>query len=572
MAGKATIKVLIAASEFEPFTNIGHLGRVVQNISTAVNNRAGGAGDLTGQESGAVSGPAGQSGDKSPAGKKNRRAAVQPEDIEARVVIPKYAGINKKFMESAKPLLEFDAALGRRVYPCSVYEIIYRGVYVYMISCGSYFDREHVYSTVVDDVERYSCFCNAVLAMLSRIDFQPDIIQCHDWQMSYIPTLYKTSRSRRYSDKDIKTLYVIHSMQYQGVCSRYEMLDLLDLPSEFFTPSTLEFYGQANSLKGGLLFSDWLATVSPNHAREIQHTYYGENLEGIIRARSSEITGIMCGIDPKIYDPASDEWIFSKYDASSFKEGKTKNKLWLQEQLGFKPDADIPLMLVIYDELDYDKGIDLVKFVFDDIMSLGVQLIIAGKGKSDYHDFFLAKVAEYHDKVAYVSYNRVVWDDEKWIGIDGGRDGQNACGQESYMYAGNAGQADAGAPDERRCFCETILFSGSDMLLRPSRIEPCGEKHLIALKYGTLPIVRETGGLKDVVVSYDSETGAGNGFMFFNYNAHDMLYTVNRAVDVFIKERGAFDRMAVAGMAINSTWDAAADEYIGIYREFGVAR
>jgi starch synthase len=533
MAEKAVTKVLIAASEFEPFTNIGHLGRVVSYLSVALNNAAKADGEDGCQR-----------------------------DIDLRVVLPRYAGIPHKYLDAAKPLCEFAATLGRRTYPCSVSRTIYRGVIVYFVSCGNYFEQNQVYSTVGDDVERFSCFCNAVLVMLPRIGFIPDIIQCHDWQMSYIPTLYKTNRSRRASDISLKTLFVIHSMQYQGICSRYDMLDLLDLSSEFFTSSTLEFYGQANSLKGGLIFSDRLVTVSPNYAREIQHAYYGENLEGIIRSRSYDISGVLCGIDPQVYNPATDMRIHEKYDADTIHERKQKNKLRLQELLGFDQNEDIPLIIVISDELDYDKGVDLIKFVFDDIVGLGIQLVIASKGKSDYHDFFKAKSGEYESRVAYVRYNGgIFWDGEKW-----------SSWEEFYKDNGLTNYLEKDPSDTFCSMTETMLICGSDLLLRPSRIEPCGEKHLIALKYGTLPIVRETGGLKDAVVSYNSESGEGNGFSFFNYNAHDMLFTIGRAVDIFKNDREAWQKLVGAAMKVNRTWDDAAAEYTAIYKSLSEAR
>ncbi|MDR3121311.1 MAG: glycogen synthase [Clostridiales bacterium] len=498
MAERTKPKVLIAASEFEPFTSIGHLGRVVSNLSAALSKR-----------------------------------------IDVRVVIPKYASIPKKYSDGAKQVCEFEATLGRRTYPCKVYQTQFRGVTLYLVSAGSYFDRDQVYSSVVDDIERYSCFCNAVLGMLVRIDFAPDVIQCHDWQLSYIPILHRTNRSRRASDRDFRTLFVIHSMQYQGICTRYDMLDLLDLSSEFFTPATLEFYGQANSLKGGLLFSDRLLTVSASYAREIQHAYYGENLEGIIRSRSADVTGILCGIDTSIFNPKTDDTIHMKYDAATVLANKPKNKRYLQKLLGFEQNPEIPLLIIISDILDYDKGMDLIKFVFDDIMALGVQVILACKGKTDYHEFFTAKAVQYPGRVSYSRYRGDMAQEAGLAGCD--------------LENGNGNVT------------ETMLICGSDALLRPSRIEPCGEKHLLALKYGTLPIVRETGGLKEVVVSLNDDTGEGNGFSFFNYNAHDMLYTIQRALTVYKNDRATWNRLIGAAMRLDFTWDGTAEKYLDVY-------
>ena len=553
-------KVLIAATEFEPLTNVGHLGRAVMNLSVALNRYSGAAhkapanGERSvlanNEKSVQANGEKSVLADNEKSVQANGEKSVQANgdplcETDVRVVIPRYSSIPKKFLSAARRVCDFTASLGRRTYACTVHITDYRGVWVYLLSCADYFKGEHVYSSVGDDVERYSCFCNAVLKMLPKIEFEPDVIQCHDWQMSFIPTLLKTGGSRRAHDEALKTLFVIHSMQYQGVCSRYEMLDMLDLSSDFFTPSTLEFYGEANSLKGGLLFSDKLATVSRNYASEIQHAYYGENLEGIIRVRSADLRGILCGIDPEIYNPATDERVYVNYDASTLPENKPANKRRLQELLGFEGGADTPLIIIIADELDFDKGMDLIKFVFDDIAALGVQLVIASRGETGYHDFFMQKAGEYKGKVAYVRFNGgLYWDGEKWAGWD-------------ELYGGGA--------EAHKPLSETMLISGSDMLLRPSRVEPCGEKHLIALKYGTLPIVRETGGLKDAVEPYNAETGAGNGFTFFNYNAHDMLYTLKNAVSVYNDDKPAWNRMTLAAMSVNVTWDAAAAEYMEIY-------
>ncbi|MDR1438570.1 MAG: glycogen synthase [Clostridiales bacterium] len=479
------VKVLIAASEFEPFTNIGHLGRVVANLARALGKR-----------------------------------------IDARAVIPLYAAIPREYTESITMLHEFEATLGRRSYRCRIYSTVSNGVTVYLVSAGDYFEQGRVYTSVVDDVERFACFSHAVLCMLFHIDFEPDIIQCHDWQMSYIPILIATNHHRHAYKKDYKIVSVIHSMQFQGICSRYDMLDRLDLPGDYFSPASLEFYGQANSLKGSLLYSDKLVTVSENYASEIQHAYYGENLEGIIRSRSADVAGIMCGIDTALYNPETDPALCANYTAKTRAKGKPENKLMLQKMLGLKRGRDLPLVVVTSDNLDFDKGMDLIKHVFYDIIGLGVQLVFASKGAiADYHDFFTAKALEFPQQVAYSMYNGDV--------------------------------------------AETMFIGGADLLLRPSRIEPCGEKHLIALRYGTVPIVRETGGLKDIVSPLNDDTGEGNGFSFFNYNAHDMLYTLDRALRVYKGDPATWDRLIGRGMATLLSWDDTAEKYLGVYRALG---
>ncbi|MDR1440422.1 MAG: glycogen/starch synthase, partial [Clostridiales bacterium] len=274
--------------------------------------------------------------------------------------------------------------------------------------------------------------------------------------------------------------------------------------------------------KGGLLFSDKLVTVSESYASEIQHAYYGENLEGIIRNRARDVTGIMCGIDNELYDPETDPGLCANFSAKTRARLKPENKLRLQKLLGLKQDRDVPLIAVTADNLDFDKGMDLIKHVFYDIVGLGAQLVFASKGPIvDYHDFFTAKALELPRQVAYGRFN------------------------------GN--------------IAETMFIGGADMLLRPSRVEPCGEKHLIALRYGTAPIVRETGGLKDVVAPLDDNTGEGNGFSFANYNAHDMLYTVDRALSVYRGDRKAWGRLIDRGMALRLSWDDTAGKYMRVY-------
>jgi starch synthase len=478
-------KVLIAASEFEPFTSIGHLGRVVANLSIALRKK-----------------------------------------MDVRAVIPMYAGMPRELAEGASLLHEFDATLGRRTYPCRIYGASCGGAPVYLVSAGDYFEGDSVYSTVVDDVERFACFSHAVLCMLFHIDFEPDIIQCHGWQTSYIPILIATNHHRHAYKKDYRIVSVIHSMQFQGICSRYDMLDRLDLPGDYFSPASLEFYGQANSLKGGLLYSDKLVTVSENYASEIQHAYYGENLEGIIRSRSADVAGIMCGIDTRLYDPATDPALCANYTAETRAKAKPENKLLLQKSLGLRQGRDVPLVVVTSDNLDFDKGMDLIKHVFYDIVETGVQLVFASKGTIvDYHDFFTAKALEFPEQVAYSMYNGDI--------------------------------------------SETLFIGGADILLRPSRVEPCGEKHLIALRYGTVPIVRETGGLKDVVIPLSDETGEGNGFSFANYNAHDMLYTLNRALQVYRDDRATWGRLIDRGMATTLSWDDTAEKYAAVYEALG---
>ena len=500
-----TKKVLLVAPEFEPFTSVGHLGRLTANLAIALDKKGI---CITNNE---------------PETLESTTATADEPDIDLRVAIPFYGSIPPEYTEHAVLVAEYEAVLGRRKSNCSIYQTEYRGVKVYLLSVADYFCGTKVYTNVSLDIERFACFCGAVLQLPEHIGFMPDIVQCHDWQTSYIPILCSTYIAPFFDNLKFKIVFVIHSMRYQGICSRYEMLDLLDLPGEYFSPSALEFYGQANSLKGGLLFSDQLITVSKTYAAEAQHSYYGENLEGLIRTRVKDLSGIMCGIDTDLYDPALDSMLWANYDSETFAENKRQNKLMLQREFNLPQNPDIPVICIISKDLDHYKGMDLVKFVFDDILKLDVQLIVTCKNESDFTEFFRLKAVEFPDKVAYSNYN------------------------------GN--------------ISATQLFSGCDILLRPSRVEPCGEKHLIAMRYGAIPIVRETGGLKDIVIPYSEETGEGNGFSFTNFNAHDMLYTLNKAVTLFREQRPQWNQLVKQTMQVSCTWKDTAAEYLKIYKK-----
>jgi len=437
---------------------------------------------------------------------------------------------------------------------------------VYLVGAGGYFSGDDVYTDVTNDIERFSCFCRAAMRLGREAGFEPDVIQCHDWHTSFIPILSEVERDAGGYDggQSYKTLQVVHSMQYQGICSRFDMFDRLDLPTEFFSPASLEFYGQANSLKGGLLFATRLATVSRNYAMEIQHAYYGENLEGIVRARAGDLTGVMCGIDLDEYDPERDPCLARRYGPGDAAEGKRENKEALRRALGLEEKPGTPLVAVVADILDRDKGVDLIRHVMGDILSRDVQLVFACKRQGGYGDYFRSLAAERAGQVAYVGVSVVE-------GAGAGENGASGCtGKQGGGARGAApGGGGQGAGGAAGCGCkavpETLLLAGSDLLLRPSRVEPCGEKHLIAMRYGTVPLVRETGGLKDVVASLNDDTGEGNGFSFFNYNAHDMLYTLDRALGVYRDDPGTWRRLVGRGMATRLTWDDTARGYGEIY-------
>jgi len=295
--------------------------------------------------------------------------------------------------------------------------------------------------------------------------------------------------------------------------------ELLSLGDWAYTADNLEFYGQASFIKGGIVFADRVTTVSPTYAEEILSPYYGERLDGLLRSRKPFLSGILNGIDTIEYDPENDALIDYNYTAETF-EVKVQNKLALQKELGLNEDANAPVIGIV-SRLSSQKGLDLIERVLDGIMATGAQLVVLGMGESKYVDLFGWAQWKYAGRLA-------------------------ACFQMNHGLAHR-------------------IYAGCDLFLMPSMFEPCGLSQLISLRYGTLPIVRETGGLRDTVLSYNEFTGEGNGFSFFNYNAHDMLYVIERAVDIYKNKRDVFNMLAVRAMKGEYGWDQSAKKYLALY-------
>ena len=478
-------KILIVSTEFSPFTDIGHLGRVTSDMSAAL-----------------------------------RRAGV-----DVRAVIPMYRSISAKLRKDAKLVCEHEQTVGWRHFHCKVYEAVHRDVPVYLVTADNSFEGAKVYTSTENDVKRFADFCACALSVIKAVEFFPDVIQCHDWQTGFIPILVNSNEGALQLEggPTPKTLFVLHNMKYQGICSRYALFDQFDLSSEFISRSALEFYGEVNILKGGIVFADKLVTMSESYASEIHHSYYGENLEGVIRARSADLRGIHCGIDTGRYDPMTDKTITANYDYKAYKASKAANKSHILKKLGLSTEKGRMTICFSAEILDENKGIDLIQFVFKDLMEMNINFITAYRWGSAMGEFFASKAVEFPGRVAYTKYGKEL--------------------------------------------SETAVVCGSDVLLRPSRIEPCGEKHQIALRYGTLPIVRETGGLRDVVVSYNEDTNEGNGFSFANYNAHDMLYTINRAYRIFNEKPKVWDKLIKTAMNTDVSCDRTAEGYLEVYEE-----
>lgn len=441
------------------------------------------------------------------------------EDI--RVILPLYKAIDQKWRDQMEHVLYFYVNLGWRRQYVGIQQLKYEGITFYFVDNEQYFGRDYIYGMGGDEGERFAFFCRAVLEALTKIDFVPDVLHCHDWQTGLIPVLFKAQYKHLELYQNIRTVYTIHNLQYQGLFPIGTIEDLLFLGDWAYTSDNLEFYGLCSCMKGGIVFADEITTVSPTYSQEIQTAYYGERLDGLLRSRVDKLSGILNGIDTEEYNPATDAAIAENYTFESF-DKKTANKLALQRELGLTVNADIP-MIGMVSRLSGQKGLDLVEHVLGEIMNTGVQLVVLGMGESRYVDLFSWAQWKYPQQVS-------------------------AHFQMNHALAHK-------------------IYAAADMFLMPSLFEPCGLSQLISLRYGTLPITRETGGLRDTVLSYNEYSGAGNGFTFLNYNAHDMLHVIERAVQIYRDQRDVFNGIAIRAMQGLYGWDQSAGKYLELYKK-----
>lgn len=444
--------------------------------------------------------------------------AMAQKGVEVAVILPKYREINDYWRQRMRPVTSFYINLGWRTQYCGIEAIDYEGVTFYFVDNQFYFSRESVYGSGMEEGERFAYFCRAVLEALPKLNLRPDVLHCNDWQTGMIPALLRLQYSNIEFYSNIKTVFSIHNLRYQGVFPWSFIDDMLGLGEKHYTPEELEYYGCMSFVKGALVYSDVINTVSPTYANEIQTPYYGEKLDGMLRKRSGSLRGILNGIDNLQYDPATNQYIPEHYTPMEL-SGKLECKLALQQELGLVIDPNRPLIGMV-GRLTEQKGFDLVERVLDDMMRLGVQLVVVGTGDERYAELFTWAAWRYSGQLAAVlEYNEAI---------------------------------------------SQRVYAGSDMFLMPSRFEPCGLSQFIALRYGTVPIVRETGGLKDTITPYNKYTDEGNGFSFANYNAHEMLYTIESALGYY-QDKELWQRLMRRGMACDFSWESSAEKYIEMY-------
>jgi starch synthase len=438
---------------------------------------------------------------------------------DVRVILPKYGTISEEYKEKMKKIKEFTVSVGWRNQYCGIEELTHQGITYYFVDNEYYFKREGLYG-YFDDGERFAYLNRAILEAIAQLDFYPDVLHCHDWHTAMIPYLLRTEYYKRKGYGLIKTVFTIHNLQFQGIFPKEVLGDLLGLDYTSFQSGHLEFFGNINFMKGGLVAADKITTVSPTYKEEIQSPAYGEKLDGLLRARNEDLIGILNGIDEDFYNPVIDPLIFQNYKVASYSK-KAVNKKEIQKQFGLPQIATTPLLVMIT-RLTKQKGLDLVKYMLRDILQEDVQVIILGTGDYEYEEYLRQAARIYPDKLK--------------------------------VYTG---------------FSEELahkLYAAADLFLMPSQFEPCGLGQMIAMRYGAIPIVRETGGLNDTVKAYNEFTGKGNGFSFQNFNAHDMLYTVQRALS-FYHDKPVWESIVKQAMEKDYSWAQSAFSYSQLYAE-----
>ena len=447
-------------------------------------------------------------------------AALNNNGTEVRLILPKFSGIHEKYRNQMEHVADFRVDLGWRNLFCGIEKLEYNEVTCYFIDNEQYFYRDKPYG-YFDDGERIAFFSKAIMESLQYIDFMPDIIHCNDWHTALVPVFLKRFYSGIPGYDRIRTVFTVHNIKFQGKISRFCTGDILGLSDEEAAYYGLIDGDALNYMRGALSTADRLTTVSPSYAEEVCTDFYGEGCQDIFRSRKCILSGILNGIDTVFLDPQKDPALPVHYTARTRKK-KADMKIALQKELGLKEDTDKPLIAVV-SRLTDQKGLDLLLRIIDELMQEDIQFVVLGLGEKKYEDKFRSMAAIMPDK-----FSACIFFDE--------------------------------ALSHR-------IYAGADLVLVPSLFEPCGLTQMISMRYGSLPLVRETGGLKDSVIPYNKYTGEGNGFSFANYNAHELLFTIKDAIELMRNNKEAWDKMVRSAMNTDFSWSRSAKEYIDLYED-----
>ena len=442
------------------------------------------------------------------------------KEYDVRVIIPKYLCMKEEYKNQLQYVTHFYMDIGYRREYVGIMQMEYEGIQFYFIDNEYYFSGYQPYGEIRFDIEKFAFFSKAALSVLPVIGFRPDLIHCHDWQTGLVPVYLNDSFQQGEFYRGIKTVMTIHNLKFQGTWDIKTVRQITGLPEHFFTPDKMEAFKDANLLKGGLVYADAITTVSNTYAEEIKTEFYGEHLEGLMQARSNDLRGIVNRIDYDEYNPQTDKFIVKNYNAKNFRKEKVKNKLALQRELGLEENPKA-MMIGVVSRLTDQKGFDLVNYVMDELCQDSIQLVVLGTGEERYENMFRHFAWKYQGKVsANIFYDN---------------------GLSHRIYA------------------------ASDAFLMPSLFEPCGLSQLMSLRYGTLPIVRETGGLKDTVEPYNEFENTGTGFSFTNYNAHEMLGIIRYAEHIYYDKKREWNKLVDRAMARDFSWANSAKQYEEMY-------
>ena len=444
--------------------------------------------------------------------------ALASSGDDVAVILPLYGQIAQEWKDKMTFRCNIYVDLAWRHEYCGLFSLKYKGVTWYFVDNERYFHRNRLYGEY-DDGERFAFFCHAVMDLLPSLDWMPEIVHCNDWQTALLPIYLKDAGMRWEAVQGIRCVFTIHNIEYQGQFGENTVVDLFGLDYGWYSGGTLEMNGCVNLLKGAMICSDSVTTVSPTYARQLHYDYYAHGMASVVDMIGGKLQGVLNGLDIKTYDPAKDKMIAKHFSAKDV-SGKAACKAALQKQLGLVVDPDTPLLAVV-SRLVHHKGMDLVREVFDGIMGQEVQLVILGMGDQEYEHFFRYEQERYGRRMsAQITYS------------------------EELAHQ---------------------IYAGADLFLMPSKSEPCGLSQMIAMRYGAVPIVRQTGGLADTVHSCQVGQKDGNGFVFANYNAYDMLYTISQAVNLYRGNREGFNMVQKRGMAGDFSWKTSAKTYQEIY-------
>jgi starch synthase len=447
--------------------------------------------------------------------------ALRAAGHDARVVLPLYRSIRHRYLEELEFIRWSMIRLGWRTMYSGLFLLDLDGVPVYLIDNEYYFGHDEIYLEYSFDIERFSFFQRAVLEALGMpMGFTPDILHVHDWQAGMIPVLLEAHYKSQGFFTDLPSLLTIHNLKYQGICGREQIEDYLELPGQYMSESAVLNDGVPNFLKSGIVYANRVNTVSPTYAGEIMLDYYGEGLNGLLGAMQWKLSGILNGIDTEAFNPGTDKALAATYSVRTRKKGKAACKLAVQDELGLPASADTPLLTLIT-RLAQQKGIDLLLHIIDELLQEDIQLVVLGTGDYAYEQALRDAAGRHPERMqAKIEFDPAL---------------------------------------ARR------LYAGADMLVMPSLFEPCGLTQMIAMRYGTVPVVRKTGGLVDTVEPYNKYEKTGLGFAFQNINAHELLYTLKEAVGVYRDEPRVWDGLVRRGMESDFSWDKAARDYVALY-------